>query len=50
MMKTRLNRRQLLVLVGIVAIAGCTLGKSTPAPARQQATESTVTLTVDGMI
>lgn len=49
-MKTRLNRRQLLVLVGMVASAGCTHSKSGPAPERQQANESTVTLTVDGMI
>jgi hypothetical protein len=49
-MKTRVNRRQLLVFVGMVAIAGCTRTKSAPAPERQQATESTVTLTVDGMI
>jgi len=49
-MKTRLNRRQLLVLVGMVAIAGCTRSKGALAPERQQANESTVTLTVDGMI
>jgi hypothetical protein len=33
-----------------MAIAGCSRSKGAPAPERQQAGESTVTLTVDGMI
>ena len=47
-MKIYLNRRQLFTLIGMVATAGCR--KTAGVPDRQQPTESTVTLTVDGML
>jgi hypothetical protein len=49
-MKTQLSRRQLLTLFGMVAIAGCNRDQIAPVPERQQPTESSVTLIVDGMI
>jgi hypothetical protein len=49
-MKTQLSRRELLTLFGMTAFAGCSGGSSAPVPERQQPTESSVTLIVDGMI
>jgi hypothetical protein len=48
-MTTQLNRRQLLGFVGIAVTAACSR-QSDRIPELQQATGSTVTLVVDGMI
>jgi hypothetical protein len=48
--KTPLTRRQLFVVIGMSAAAGCRARERAPAPDPQQATEQTVTLIVDGMI
>jgi hypothetical protein len=47
---TQLTRRQLLVLIGMSAAPGCRARDGESRPERQQATEQTVTLIVDGMI
>jgi len=49
-MQTRLTRRQLLALLGMSAAVGCHTSESTSKPDRQQTTDQTVTLIVDGMI
>ena len=49
-MKTQLTRRQLFVLIGMSAAASCRARDGESRPERQQATEQTVTLIVDGMI
>jgi hypothetical protein len=46
-MKTRMTRRELLAAIGIATFVDC--GRSEPQPEQSQG-ESTVTLTVDGMI
>jgi hypothetical protein len=48
--KTQLTRRQLLVWIGMSAAVGCRAREQGSGPERQQATEQTVTLIVDGMI
>jgi hypothetical protein len=47
---TPLTRRQLFAWIGISAAAGCRARDGESRPERQQATEQTVTLIVDGMI
>ena len=49
-MNTQLTRRQLFVLIGMSAAAGCHARERGSEPEHQQATEQTVTLIVDGMI
>jgi hypothetical protein len=49
-MKTRLTRRQLFALIGMSAVVGCRASERASGPERQQTTEQTVTLIVDGMI
>jgi hypothetical protein len=47
-MKTLMNRRELLVAMGIATLVGCREGKRQSA--ESQNSDSIVTLTVDGMI
>ena len=49
-MNTQLTRRQLFVWIGMSAAAGCRGHEGGSGPERQQVTEQTVTLIVDGMI
>jgi hypothetical protein len=48
--RAQLTRRQLFVLIGMSAAAGCRASEGGSGPERQQPTEQTVTLIVDGMI
>lgn len=48
-MKTLITRRELLAAIGIVALIGCRRSERQQSE-RSQAPESTVTLTVDGMV
>ena len=48
-MKGLMTRRELLAVSGIATLVACRGGER-PQPERVQASETTVTLTVDGMI
>ena len=48
-MKTLMTRRELLAAIGVAALINCRQSER-PQPERSQGPDSTVTLTVDGMI